>query len=226
MDSSRTELINMGYGIELADERVVCAAISQEFMTSPSVTGLWQDATKSEIRFFGISREHQYASVSEKGAYLFGDLMIEKFEKSADVFQVNQPRSLIESKRVRLWKPDLVTGNVTEEGRQTARICDDIVKLRRERDALRNDGKDVFLHVLLWGIYEEEENGRPTATSDEPIAFFDELRNRVGGTLDHPNLRWLPLRWTDSGRNPIVRRSLWVALSEIDNPNAESADPD
>jgi hypothetical protein len=39
MEGQRAAAINMGHGIELADERTVCAAISQEFMTSPSVTG-------------------------------------------------------------------------------------------------------------------------------------------------------------------------------------------
>ena len=33
--------INMGMGIEVADEPGVCAAITQEFMNSPTVVGLW-----------------------------------------------------------------------------------------------------------------------------------------------------------------------------------------
>jgi hypothetical protein len=224
MDRARTELINMGYGIELADEPAVCAAISQEFMASPSLTGLWLEAEKNDLRFFGITREHQYKSVSDRGAPLFGDLMIEKFERSGDDFTVIQPRSFIESKRARLWKVDLATGQVIPEGRQTRRICADILKLKRERDALKGEGKQVYLHVLVWGIYEEDETGNPTRISDEPITFFEGLRKETGATLDGPYLRWLPLTWSNPPpevpcKNPVVRKSLWIALSEIDNPS-------
>jgi hypothetical protein len=32
-------------------------------MASPFLTGLWLEAEKNDLRFFGITREHQYKSV-------------------------------------------------------------------------------------------------------------------------------------------------------------------
>ena len=40
-NQSEPLLLNMGYGIELADEPTVCAAIIQEYLNSPLVAGVW-----------------------------------------------------------------------------------------------------------------------------------------------------------------------------------------
>src|SRR5262245_43113158 len=57
---NQTALINMGPGVELADERAVCAAIVQEMMASQSVAGFWQsNDIKPEPRFFSILREQK-----------------------------------------------------------------------------------------------------------------------------------------------------------------------
>lgn len=59
MNPQQTELINMGCGIELAEEESVSAAITQEFLHSPATTGLWINPITNEAdhTYFGIERE-------------------------------------------------------------------------------------------------------------------------------------------------------------------------
>lgn len=83
MSPEKAKLINMGHGIELVDERFVCATITQEFMNSPAVAGFWakDEKEKEELRYFTIDREYLYASllrikreINKKPIYLSGNI--------------------------------------------------------------------------------------------------------------------------------------------------------
>ena len=58
------EYANFGRGIELADERAVCAAISQEFVYCRLASGVWARGT--EWHFYHLSREVDWASATSQ----------------------------------------------------------------------------------------------------------------------------------------------------------------
>jgi hypothetical protein len=224
MGRDRTPLINMGYGIELADERAVCAAITQEFMTSPAVTGLWhEEGAEDELRFFGITREEKYESSDQKSRPERVDLVLEKYEPGSEgKLEVQEPRSFIEAKRARLWQVNLATGDVQPGPQQMTEICEDIVKLKREQAArLDKKNEKIYIHLLVWGIYEESPNGEQATFADHPHEFFEKIKNTSKTSLEAPYARWLPMRWeTPSGGNPAKRcpsvsRAAWIGLAEI-----------
>jgi hypothetical protein len=211
----------MGYGLELADERAVCATIVQEFMTSPAVSGLWreQGAPKPKPRFFGISREEQYLTSSSEDRPEMADLVIEKFEEQKNgTYNVSKPRSFIEAKRARLWRMDLKSGKVSRGARQTRKICGDIEKLVRESaERKKRRMEEIFVHVLVWGIYEEDLNGKPLKSADHPKEFFDEVEKKSGAELRLHGVRWLPTKWNSPTEGcPQIQRTSWIALCEID----------
>lgn len=218
----RPALINMGHGAELADERAVCAAITQEFVSSPSLTGLWEDDDGAEVRFFTVSREQNYRLAHETGQRQWVDLMIEKYEQTTPgVFDVRRPRSLIEAKRARLWQVDLKNGTVSPGAPQVDAVCRDIEKLQAERNAWQQDGDKVYLHVLVWGVYEDDAGGAPARFADHPTSFFEDVRRGSNARLAGPYVRWLPTKWEFGAAtpgNPTVRRSLWLAIAEVDRP--------
>jgi hypothetical protein len=217
----RPDHINVGPGIELADERAVCAALTQEFMVSPSLTGLWENEGKTDVRFFAISREQLYKWPEAKQRKMV-DLLIEKYEQtSLGKFEVIKPRSLIEAKRARLWQIDLETGDVSAGSpvTQISAVIEDVARLKEEREAWEQEDKRVFLHLLVWGVYGDDSNH----SLDHPLAFFQEVRKKSGARLDGPYVRWLPTKWdppenVEESGHPIVRRSVWVALAEVDRP--------
>ncbi len=219
----KSSVINMGHGVELADERAVCAAIVQEFMSSPSVTGLWQEDGQVQLRFFSVLREQPYKASGDPKHPEMVDLVVEKYECQNDKLDVYKPRSLIEAKRARLWKVDLAKGTAKPGKMQTNAVCDDINNLLRER---RERTESIFIHVLVWGLYEEDSNGKPVRFADHPDEFFSKLRQKTEVSLEGPFVRWLPIRWETAPRssvkskrrNPLVTTSAWIALAEIDRP--------
>jgi hypothetical protein len=236
---NRVATINQGRGVELADERAVCAAISQEFMTSPSAAGLWRTDEKADFRFFGIKREERYSPSAKKknkdepkekkkDSPRWVDLIVEKYTKdpeSNDFFHdpVKYPPVYIEAKRARRWLVNLKTGNTTAaKGRQTTDICADIMKLTKERET---QTQRIFIYILVWGVYEEGKK-----PGDHPATVFTEIRNKIGGraVVGSPLTRWLPTKWTDPEpaseqmEQPRVQRSVWIALSEIDRHKGPS----
>ena len=224
MGRDRTPLINMGYGIELVDERVVCAAITQEFMTSPAVSGLWhEEGEKDELRFFGITREEKYESSGQQSRPERVDLVIEKYEPgSEERLEVLKPRSFIEAKRARLWQVNLASGDVKPGQPQITEICQDIEKLQREQTTKLNKKKEtIYIHLLFWGIYEEDSNGARATFADHPREFFETIKDRSKASLEGSYVRWLPTRWDNPSeenpetRWPMVRRGVWIALAEI-----------
>ena len=76
MDAEKSRRINMGAGVELADELTVCAAITQEFIGSPSVAGRWVEAGNPTEWYFQIDREQRWYTKNPKEKV---DIFIRKF---------------------------------------------------------------------------------------------------------------------------------------------------
>lgn len=215
MRRENTEKINMAHGIELADEPSVCAAITQEFMNSPSVAGLWEDKGQTKDMYFGIEREKAYKFDKFKRA----DIFLQKFKrnKKGDFDPVKCP-SFIEAKRARLWSMNLSTGKARMSRSQHGDVKDDIKKLRKEMSYRVSQGlEQVLCHILVWGVYDKS---RKTLCS--PEAFFAKV-----GDADiemHKRVKWLPLVWDVSKKadnNIKVTKSLWIALAEVKLPKEE-----
>lgn len=199
-------LINMGPGIELADERAVCAAIAQEFISSPALQGYWVVGDTKEQRRFEIDRETSYEIDRAKKA----DFFIKKIRDEKGTIE-NLP-SIVEAKRARLWRPDFENGIANpSRDNQKASVTADIAKLRDEFKHRREKKIDAVLgHILVWGIYEESK-----PYSDAPLDFFSDLDDKLIST---PMFRWLPVEWSDPNEKPWkiqVTRAIWVALSEV-----------
>ncbi len=204
----------MGQGVELADERMVCAAITQEFINSPSLTGLWVEESsrgqrQEEERYFTINREMEYTDKSKKV-----DIFVQKYDKKngTDLKPVREP-SFIEAKRARRWVPEILDGTARREELQDTEVQKDIDKLRAEM-AKRKPEDSIHCHVLVWGIYKEE------LKEDHPLKFFEKFHDCV----KIHQVRWLPAEWTcpslqdilDSKVEvPKVNAALWVALAEV-----------
>lgn len=204
-------LINQGRGIEFADERAVCAAITQEFMTSQATSGIGPD---TKPRFFGVMREEKYRDSARSV-----DILLEKYElQSNERYEVTKPRSWVEAKRARLWKPAIGVGaDEPEAGRQQIHaVEEDVFKLIGEK---KQHSEEIYIHVLVWGVREFPE----TSDSDDPENFFRDVRNLLAKTSLQPTLhgpfkRWVPTAWHEQSGSLVVTRAAWVALAEINRP--------
>lgn len=211
MRRENTKKINMAHGIELADEPSVCAAITQEFMNSPSVAGLWEDKGQIEDMYFGIEREIHYTFDKDKRV----DIFLQKFKRNKIgdlVPDKDKLPSFIEAKRACLWSMNLSTGKVTGPSSQHGAVKTDIEKLREEMNYRGAHNYDpVLCHVLVWGVYKEDSEKLCS-----PIAFFEKVGD--SNIQLHKRVKWLPLVWDVSGKegtNINVTRSLWIALAEV-----------
>lgn len=214
MNRLKARRLNMGQGVELADERMVCAAITQEFINSPSLTGLWIEESRNgqrqeEERYFTINREMEYTNKTKKV-----DIFIQKYVKKngTDLKPVRNP-SFIEAKRARRWVPDILDGTANREGLQHSAIQKDIEKLRYEM-MNRKPEDSINCHVLVWGLYTEKSK------EDHPLKFFENFDDSV----KMHQLRWLPIEWTCPSLQdikdckveiPKVDAALWVALAQV-----------
>jgi hypothetical protein len=219
MNSEKALRINMGQGIELADERTVCAAITQEFINSPSVAGLWMksDGTPEE-RYFHIDREQRYRTGEKQKV----DIFIRKYKRSDNGELTELPFPVfMEAKRARLWQPNLPEGTADKEALQVNEVKADVDKLRKEKNAWQNE---LNCQLLVWGVYEED-------TKDDPYQFFQQ----VGTGVQIHQLRWLPLKWPvpsaddirkGEQRFPSVESALWIALAEVPTASGTSEEPD
>ena|GEM_PF-2866561 len=219
MDRSRSNLINMGSGIELADELSVCAAITQEFLSSPATAGLWHDEDNkgSEERYFGIEREKSYTFDTKKRV----DIFVQKYvSKNGNLENMPKP-SFIEAKRARLFKIDLKTNKISTR-HQLKEVQDDIDLLREELKS-RSDNDLIHCHLLIWGIYDRNKEKRKYGN---PEIFFDELKKRYKKRNEDINIvrhqtRWLPLSWVyfNNKKNKLsqeIIKSLWITLTEVE----------
>lgn len=211
MNSLRAFRMSKGRGIELADEPTVCAAITQEFLTSSAVAGIWEHGERKEIRFFDIEREAAYRSGKGKRV----DLFVRKFvpcRGAAALRAVPRP-SFVEAKRARLWYPVLQDGSQRRGPSQLAAIRRDIRKLRVEMRYRKTQRKPRVLgHILVWGVYSGDQR-------DSPTSLLEHLKDE---NLAVQSLRLLPLDWTESDPRstpfvfPKLTMVLWLLLAEVD----------
>lgn len=222
MDRQVAERINAGQGIELALETAVCAAITQEFMNSPALAGLWVEKgpdgkPDQEVRYFMIDREKTYLTGTQQRV----DLFVQKFTPKGgtphgELEPVEHP-SFIEAKRARLWTARIETGEAEHKREQVADVQADVKKLKDEIEHRSTLAKEERIrgHVLVWGVYGDED----VKYQDHPVEFFQ----KVGNVQLH-SLRWLPLQWTQPSRddlaNPklctMLKAALWIGLAEVD----------
>lgn len=213
MNSNTIKKINMAHGIELAEEVSVCAAITQEFMASPSVAGLWEyKKNVNEDRYFSIEREKKYDGNDNRV-----DIFIQKYKrdkkKDKDTYKPVAKPSFIEAKRASRWT--MKEGKV--EGRPrtlTDKVKRDIEKLRKEMEhrKAKKNADEIYCHLLVWGVYKENSK-----TLCSPEIFFQKLNDK--DIKMHKPVKWLPLVWEVSKKddNKInVTKSLWIALWEVE----------
>lgn len=216
MDRLKSHHMTKGAGIELADEPTVCAAITQEFLSSSAVAGIWKEQKRDEIRFFKIEREFPYESAVRKRV----DMFIRKHVPSRmpgeqDKLQLRVVRwpSFVEAKRARLWYPVLVNGTQRLGPSQLSAIQRDIKKLRCEiRYRIENGRPQIYGHILLWGIYGNRTKG------DSPTDILKKL-SRNDENLELHSIRSFPVNWEIENRNdfeiPKVTMVLWLMLVEV-----------
>lgn len=208
-------LLNMGHGIELADEPTVCAAITQEFANSQFVAGAWiEEDLESDVfegeRFWRIDREQYYEGSQERV-----DICIQRYKRNqlSEEPVASGNRVFIEAKRARRWSTQISTGSLEPTSALVHRVKEDVEKLRCEMKTQQDKGTEVHCHLLVWNIYENP--------SDAPLEFFKKLQDP--DVVVH-QVRWLPISWTcptyeeviaGTVEPPRVTKSLWVALAEV-----------
>lgn len=203
--------LNVGRGIELADERVVCGQILLELATSRITSNIHfveNDATKSSAG----RRTFEYDHETHVGAR-YVDLVFKREDEPQDG---QQPRArkfgriYIQAKRARRWKIAPLTGDASKGALLVGDIRDDVQKLKDVREHLGDE--EAYFYVLVWG---STTDGRSPDGMLQGISEHDDPRRAF---------RWLPLCW-DGGewnRNPNVTEWLWVALLEV-LPRRQSA---
>lgn len=220
----KPQQLNCGPGIELADEREVCAAITLEFMNSQMTSGFDRPPTgivenwKVNLSYYGLDREWPYERDEPKkpGRPCSADITFRRIRYSAENKNEFQ-RVVIEAKRFQLATPAKTNegqnGSIEYKAPQFDEIKDDIKKLFDENSRAN---EKFFAHVLIWGIW-------PTPT-DEKLTVVELLKKcrPPERYLRLHQLRWHPL---DPGPVPSdskcpskplpVNRWLWIALMEV-----------
>jgi hypothetical protein len=199
-DIKSIEKLNIGHGFELADERLVCASISQELLGSSTYSGVFvlEDTSKNikaGIRYWQVSREKSYNYKPKESC----DIVIDRYEIKDDgkINLTNEP-IYIEAKRTCNYTVNLKTGKINRGSLNTQAILDDIKKLKNEVIQNKNNKvfNNLFIHLLIWGTKEIEKTTRKDAT---PHKFIDHLqkKNNTNKFTIHET-KWFPTEWNDS----------------------------
>ncbi len=126
------------FGIEFADERAVCAAITQEFVASRAASGL--RGSDGKERFFEIEREVFETLKLKDGKKKFVDIVVKRRD---GVSAFNW--TLIEAKRARRWTVDLRTGKRRKRRPTHEEVAEDVCALENLLTA------QTYAYVLVWG---------------------------------------------------------------------------
>jgi hypothetical protein len=211
----RTELdsglLTSGPGVAFADEPTVCAAISQEFMVSRSVSGGWIDAPsegriEAGRRFFRLSREVQYPSSRERT-----DLCVERIDPNSESV-IGRP-AFIEAKRAFRWSTKLGASTASATVPLLTEISADIEKLRRTCHGNSSLDKAPRGYVLVWNITDQNRG-----TEVSPIEYLERLGD---SSLVLWQVRSAPLASPRKApaefslMDATVNRWLWVAMMEV-----------
>ena len=223
--------INMGNGIELADERLVCAAISQELISSRHSTGVYFESSKTKgsenaRRYYKLERE-----VKVPGGKQSIDLISQRMDPAdpnGDIYK----KSLIEAKRGRKRKARYDGKEAKPGNYQYNAVAIDIFKLIDNRMGFKVNNENPNMYVLVWDAvsYSETEKTAYTFLKEvkEKLITIDSARTSDEGhdrkigkiTLLMRDVKWLPLSWIDPEKdsellNLNVQSALWLMLVEI-----------
>lgn len=187
--------LNTGHGVEYADERTVCAAITQEFIYSRYSSGtMFEDGV---VHSFRIARELKYPDSRESV-----DIMVERVGTGDGA--PYRP-VFVEAKRAFLWPTKLGTAPNSDPSSQIERVKCDVSKLRNRVWP----EEPPHTYVLVWNVMDQKVH-----TDIEPKTFFDE----IGAGIEIKQTRWAPISWTQDlelSHLPTVERWLWVCLAEV-----------
>ncbi len=192
--------LNVGPGIELADELSVCGQILLELAASRVAVGIDFPAGEGNrgSRTFEFDRE-EYVRLGDEGGSGRVDLVFQR----CDELNTRYGRVYIEVKRARRWTVNMQDGRPTRLGLLTSEVVKDVQKLQKLRQSLQLEvDEKAFFYVLVWGYSHD-----PDAAS--PKRFFTAVDALLDSTYDGKCAwRWLPLGWeagewgTGPGVNP------------------------
>lgn len=222
--------LNHGHGVDLADERTVCAAISQEFLASRFTCALIANPSSNSADFmmFTLERElPKYLTDSRKQVDFFCRKWVPpegETSSASDVWEVcPHPPAFIEAKRAQRYRPDLLARKVSGPVSQHGSVAKDAIKLFEEKKARTGDkrpskNESIYAHLLVWGTCTAKSNFKK-----EPRRFLDKVDSALTSEQSRPNLqphatRWLPLDWADKTMK--VKRALWISLVEVIEPDS------
>lgn len=205
----RLDGLNVGRGIELADERVVCGQILLELATSRITSNIHFIANEAaNIRVGRRTFEYDHeAHVGDR----YVDLVFKREDEERHEQQHDEKkhrarkfgRIYIQAKRARRWKIEPLTGNASPGLPLVDEIRDDVKKLKEVRDHLGDE--EAYFYVLVWGS---------TMDQRTPAGMLDGIPEHGA---PRRAFRWLPLCWGagDWDKSPDVTAWLWVALLEV-----------
>lgn len=249
---------NIESGASTAHETQVTSTIALEAINSPLFSGAPIEELKEGdnvlvergIRYWKIENElpYQYQKKNTKNPKRV-DLLVQRYyiEKAEidnhKTYKVDtnniEPPVYIEAKRAKRYKNNLLSDNVIEEfNNQFTPIKKDIIKLHKEKKKLEKKGKNMFSHLLIWGVHKTKEsilNGEERElTNDEqiviqssnPEGFLNKMKDHFKGDKDLENItlnlfktRWLPYEWEDKKLSSCpdkIQKWLWVSLIEVE----------
>lgn len=195
--------ITSGYGLALADERDVCAAITREFISSKYSHGL---RFETEERHSYELRREQYLTKTGKLA----DIVCQRLPEKGKTYGP----SIIEAKRAFRLRPD-----GSRPGHPTpliGEIKDDIRKLRKLCRP-RNSTLDPRGMILVWNMANEK-----AGTWIGPCEYLRRLN--VRGDMRVWQIRHAPVACSLLKTEPLkdqpfagvpVTSWIWVALAEV-----------
>lgn len=199
--NERLASLNMGPGVELADERAVCAAITQELVARRT----------SGRKTWLIDREAAYSHRPSSNGSQKVDIAVRRISRRSNRYAT----AFIEAKRAALWAVDIHSGSANCTSIQKARVAADIDKLVREKAYRRRKRQSILIHILVRGTFSEIQ----------PLPFFRTVCPLVNskGTLCVHQMRSFPLSWEVPLQSDLLReitpppltRALWIALAEI-----------
>jgi hypothetical protein len=210
--------LNQGPGIEIAEEKEVCAAISQEFISSRFTNGV---NLNGEARYYELNREVHFKNADGSSEFL--DLFIDRFKPDQNRFY--RYPVFIEAKRYRRYKPNIVTGKISKPDDNFDDIKADIKFLESKKVSndyrlpkSKYDGelRGSFTYVLLWDKIDIKKYKKGK--------LIEDIKTNIGLSTSNDSIEigWLPLTWTDDLK---IENWLWVALIEI-NPYSKKDNPD
>jgi hypothetical protein len=215
---------NRGHGIETADERAVCSAVTQEFMSSQLAVG----PMGGQDRYWEINREktYSYPGTTTDDHVSTETRTVRSRTKTVDIWLLRWYRkkdgtrtrehstrnrdhycfeTFIEAKRAYHWKLNIAKGTI-EEPTVNSKILDAVEKLcqemRHRRVSTKFEDRTIYCYLLIWGTCDFEcaaSDSRTRRGSRTPREFLSKILKDTNETFKtpaiRPDLRLKKLRW-------------------------------